>query len=124
MYIPEKYDLPIDLNKIQDDRLINNHRKSLENRAINQLIDHKEDYSKKAYNFASRWMIFISIIIILYMSDRIYHHQPLITDAVLITLIGSTTVWIIGLFAIILRGTFTSKLIEDLSNELKSNLKQ
>jgi hypothetical protein len=103
-------------------------RQELENSAIEQLMDLKETYSKKAYRTVSRWLKFIAYIIIL---NSLFKFAPIffpsyfpnsfsvISDSVLMILIGSTTISVVGLFAIILKGTFTSELIEKLANSNK-----
>jgi len=107
-----------------------NHRKELENDAIKQLISHKENYSKKAYYVVLTWLIFIGLILFLTIGSKFlpiflptYFNNSfsLISDKVLIALIGGTTASVVGLFAIILRGTFNNKLIEALSSVSKKN---
>lgn len=94
------------------DQEYKDYRENLHNIAIEQEIDHKDKYSKKAYKIVRRWLVFIPCLIIVNGLLKYFMSFLFISDTVMITLIGSTTISVVGLFAIILKGTFNSKLIE------------
>jgi hypothetical protein len=82
-----------------------NELKKLEVQSKAQDIAMRKEYADKTYLFVCIYMCFVFFIIFLACSPSTFQ----MSDGVLITLLGTTTVNVIGLFAIVMNYLFPKK---------------
>lgn len=106
--------------EIRDIEHINHDFYNEQIRLIRLLTKQKEDFGKKGYTLVKDWLIFVAVMIV---ANGIFTAAggKFISDGVIISLIGGATASIVGLFAIILRSTFSPKLYENIVKEWKIN---
>ena len=79
--------------------------KKLEIKSKEQDIDMRREYADKTYLFVCVYMCFVFFLIFLACSPSTFQ----MSDGVLITLLGTTTINVIGLFAIVMSYLFPKK---------------
>lgn len=77
----------------------------IKNKGYSQDIDMRREYADKTYLFVCIYMCFVFFLIFLACSPSTFQ----MSDTVLITLLGTTTINVIGLFAIVMNYLFPKK---------------
>jgi hypothetical protein len=79
--------------------------KKLEIKSKEQDISMRKEYANKTFSLVCLYMIFVFLLIILACSTAVFN----MSDNVLMVLLGTTTINVIGLFAIVMKNLFPNK---------------
>ena len=94
----------VDEKAQEEERQYRAERQRLANRDIEQNIALRQRYANRAYCMALSWLVFVAGVLVV-SRLRISRVVPF-SDAVLITLITTSTVNVLGLFVIVLKYLF------------------
>lgn len=78
---------------------------NIKNRGDSQDIEMRKDYARKTYNLVCIYLVVVGFFVFFVCCPA----EFTMSDAVLITLLGTTTATVIGLFAIVMNYLFPKK---------------
>lgn len=88
---------------------IANRRRQLQNESEEQKQKLQKEFAKWAKLIVSLWLIFIAILLVAAAVTSFLRQSQIFSDKVLITLLTATTVNVLGMVIIVIKGLFANK---------------
>lgn len=88
---------------------ISSRRLQLQNESEEQKQKLQKEFAKWAKLIVSLWLIFIAILLVAAAATSFFWQSKIFSDKVLITLLTATTVNVLGMVVIVIKGLFANK---------------
>jgi hypothetical protein len=109
---PATPDKTAELEKNELDTDQERETKRLQNVALAQDINLRKDFAWDIFYLIVAWLILVFVVLILQgFAVAISHHEFRLSDSVVLALIGGTTVNVLGIFIIVVRYLFPTRVV-------------
>lgn len=92
-----------------DQLAYNKKRNNLELQSLQQDIEERRKYAHRIFNLVSLWLWIVALVILLHGFGN-NHGLFKLSDSILVTIVGGTTINVLGLFAIVANYLFPKQI--------------